>query len=418
MFMEEILTYLVDRKKDLNSLDIKERDIKVNLTKEFILTIVGPRRAGKTYFLYHLIKNNLKDEEYLFVNFEEISDHLDVFLDKHREIYGKDPSYIFLDEVQGLPNWEKEVYKIYERKKFFIFITGSSSKLLSKEIATQLRGRSLKINIFPFSFKEILKINNLKKKNYSSEDLGRIKKLLRSCIKEGCFPNIVLKEVEPPKFISELIDIVVFKDIIERYGVENRIALEFFIKNAISSNSNIFSVNKVYNSAKSQQIKVSKNTLYQFQKFLEDVNTIFFLKKYSRSIRKTEASLPKTYVIDNGMYSFTTYKYDFGILMESFVFQELLKCGYEPNKNFFYFSDGYEIDFVLLDKERIRQLIQVTYASAGDEIEEREIKSLIKASETLKCNNLLVITWDYENEEIIDKKKIRYLPLWRWLLKT
>ncbi|RLF51916.1 MAG: AAA family ATPase, partial [Thermoplasmata archaeon] len=390
--MEEILTYLVDRKKDLNSLDIKERDIKVNLTKEFILTIVGPRRAGKTYFLYHLIKNNLKDEEYLFVNFEEISDHLDTFLDKHREIYGKDPSYIFLDEIQGLPNWEKEVYKIYERKKFFIFITGSSSKLLSKEIATQLRGRSLKINIFPFSFKEILKINNLKKKNYSSEDLGRIKKLLRSCIKEGCFPNIVLKEVEPPKFISELIDIVVFKDIIERYGVENRIALEFFIKNAISSNSNIFSVNKVYNSAKSQQIKVSKNTLYQFQKFLEDVNTIFFLKKYSRSIRKTEASLPKTYVIDNGMYSFTTYKYDFGILMESFVFQELLKHGYEPNKNFFYFSNGYEVDFVFTEGEKIRQLIQVTYTSARDEIEKREIKALLKASEELNCNNLLVIT--------------------------
>ena len=416
--MEKILTYLVDRKKDLNSLDIKERDIKVNLTKEFILTIVGPRRAGKTYFLYHLIKNDLKDEEYLFVNFEEISDHLDVFLDKHREIYGKDPSYIFLDEVQGLPNWEREVYKIYERKKFFIFITGSSSKLLSKEIATQLRGRSLKINIFPFSFKEILKINNLKKKNYSSEDLGRIKKLLRSCIKEGCFPNIVLKEVEPPKFISELIDIVVFKDIIERYGVENRIALEFFIKNAISSNSNIFSVNKVYNSAKSQQIKVSKNTLYQFQKFLEDVNTIFFLKKYSRSIRKTEASLPKTYVIDNGMYSFTTYKYDFGILMESFVFQELLKHGYEPNKNFFYFSNGYEVDFVFTEGEKIRQLIQVTYTSARDEIEKREIKALLKASEELNCNNLLVITWDYENEEMINKKKIKYIPLWKWLLRT
>ena len=416
--MEKILTYLVDRKKDLNSLDIKERDIKVNLTKEFILTIVGPRRAGKTYFLYHLIKNNLKDEEYLFVNFEEISDHLDTFLDKHREIYGKDPSYIFLDEIQGLPNWEKEVYKIYERKKFFIFITGSSSKLLSKEIATQLRGRSLKINIFPFSFKEILKINNLKKKNYSSEDLGRIKKLLRSCIKEGCFPNIVLKEVEPPKFISELIDIVVFKDIIERYGVENRIALEFFIKNAISSNSNIFSVNKVYNSAKSQQIKVSKNTLYQFQKFLEDVNTIFFLKKYSRSIRKTEASLPKTYVIDNGMYSFTTYKYDFGILMESFVFQELLKRGYGPNKNFFYFSNGYEVDFVFTEGEKIRQLIQVTYTSARDEIEKREIKALLKASEELNCNNLLVITWDYENEEMINKKKIKYIPLWKWLLRT
>ncbi len=416
MIMEEILTYLVDRKKDLESLDIKERDVKVKLTKEFILTIIGPRRAGKTYFLYHLIKDNLQDEEYLFVNFEEINGHLDVFLDKHREIYGRDPTYIFLDEIQGLPNWEKEIYKLYERKKFFIFITGSSSKLLSKEIATQLR-RSLRINIFPFSFNEILKINGLKKKAYSSEDLGKIRNLLRSCIKEGCFPNVVLKEVEPPKFISELIDLVVFKDIIERYGVENRIALEFFIKNAISSNSNIFSVNKVYNSTKSQHIKVSKNTLYQFQKFIEDVNTIFFLKKYSRSLRKIEMSLPKTYVVDNGLYSFTTYKHDFGILMESFVFQELLKHGYEPNKNIFYFSNDYKVDFVLLDERRIKQLIQVTYASARDEVEEREIKALLKASKELSCNRLIIITWDYNDIEIKDGKKIEYIPLWKWLLE-
>jgi predicted AAA+ superfamily ATPase len=164
------------------------------------------------------------------------------------------------------------------------------------------------------------------------------------------------------------------------------------------------------------QIKVSKNTLYDFQKFLEDVNVIFFLKKYSKSVRKTELSLPKAYVVDNGLYTFTTYKHEIGIEMESFVFQELLKSGLRPNKDIFYFGNGFEVDFVLKEGLKIKQLIQVTFASSKDEIEKREIKSLLKASELLKCKNLLVITWDYEDELKIENKKIAFKPLWKWLL--
>ncbi len=416
---DKILRYLIDRKEDIKPLDVKERPIKLKLTKDFIISIIGPRRAGKTYLLYHFIKNNnLKDEEYIFVNFEEIEGSLSNFIDKHQEIYGKYPKFLFLDEIQSLSNWEKEVYKVYERKRFYIFLTGSSSKFLSKEIATQLRGRSLVVKVFPFSFKEILQINNLKKKFYGSEEIGKIKNLLRFCIKRGCFPDIILKKVEPSEFISELIDLVIYRDIIERYEIKNRVALEFFIKNAIASNSNMFSVNKIYNSAKSLQLKVSKNTLYDFQKFLEDVNMVFFLRKYSRSIRKIELSLPKVYVVDNGIYTFGTYKYDIDILMESFVFQELLKLGYKPNKNLFYFSNNnYEIDFVLLEKESIKQLIQVTYASNRDEIKKEEIDNLIRASKELTCKNLLLITWDYEDKLKINGKTITCLPLWKWLLE-
>ncbi len=414
---DRISRYLIDRKEDIKLLEIKERDVSFKLTKDFIFSIIGPRRAGKTYFLYHFIKkNNLKDDEYLFVNFEEIEGNLDDFIEKHIEIYGKYPKFLFLDEIQNLLKWQKQVYKLYERKRFYIFLTGSSSKLLSREIATQLRGRSLSIKIFPFSFNEILQINNLKKKFYSSEEVGKIKNILNSCIKNGCFPSIVLKKVEAPKFIFELVDLVIFKDIMERYNIENMKGLEFFIKNAVNSNSCIFSVNKVYNAAKSLGVKVSKNTLYNFQKFLEDVNMIFFLKKYSKSLRKIEISLPKSYVVDNGIYSFTTFKYDSGRLMESFVFQELLKQGYEPNRTIFYFGNGYEVDFVLLEKNSIKQLIQVTYASARDEIEKREIKALIKAGKELKCKDLLCITWDYEGEEKIERKKIKFTPLWKWLV--
>ncbi|MEM0480725.1 MAG: ATP-binding protein [Candidatus Aenigmatarchaeota archaeon] len=415
---DKIYQYIIDRKRDIEKIDVKERLIKINPTKDFIISIIGPRRAGKTYFLYHFIKENLKEEDYLFVNFEEIEGTLEEFVKKHQEIYGKLPEYLLLDEIQALKNWEKEVYKVFERKKFYIFLTGSSSKFLSKEIATQLRGRSTTVKIFPFSFREVLNLNGLLKKFYSSEEIGKIKSILRNLIKEGSFPDIVLKKIEPSKFFSEFIDLIIYKDIIKRYGVKNRVALEFFIKNVISSNSNILSLNKIYNAAKSMQIRVSKNTLYTFQKFLEDINVVFFLKKYSRSIRKIELSLPKVYLVDNGLYSYTVYKQDLGILLESFVFQELIKKGYEPNKNLYYFRNGYEVDFVILKGELVEKLIQVTYASNKDEIDKREIRSLLKASELLKCKDLLIITWDYEDELKIENKEIKCIPLWKWLLKN
>ncbi len=413
-----LLRYIVERKDAIKRLkkDVKERAIEVTPTKDFILSIVGPRRAGKTYLIYNFIKKeNLNDEEYLFVNFEEIEANLSDLLDAHAEIYGRYPEFLFLDEIQALKGWEREVYRLYETKRFFIFVTGSSSKFLSKEIATQLRGRSLSIRVYPFSFSEIAKLHDIKRGFYSGEIIAKIKKLLQDSIKEGCYPDVVLKKIEASKFFAELIDLVIYKDIVERYGISSRNALEFFIKSAIASNSRKFSINKTYNTARSMHIRVSKNTLYNFQRFLEDVNIMFFLKKYSKSLRKIEISLPKAYVVDNGIYSFTTYEFDIGNLMESFVFQELIKRGYEPSKNLFYFGENYEVDFVIKDARGIKQLIQVTYASGKDEIEGREIKGLLKASELLSCRDLMIITWDYEDKLKFEGKNIKFVPLWKWV---
>jgi len=186
---DRISRYIIDRKQDIKFVEVEERLVKLKPTKDFILTILGPRRAGKTYLLYHFIKKNeLKDEDYLFVNFEEIEENLDKLMERHQEIYGRYPLYLFLDEIQNLPEWEKALYRMYEKKRFFIFVTGSSSKLLSREIATQLRGRSLKVNLWPFSFTEILHVHRLKKKFYSSEETGKIKRILKFS-KKRVFPE-------------------------------------------------------------------------------------------------------------------------------------------------------------------------------------------------------------------------------------
>ena len=413
-----IKKYLVDRKKEIEEIKLVKRSMQIKENVNFITSIIGPRRAGKTYYLYLLIKSRkLRPEQFSFVNFYEAKEDPSKIPFLHNEIYGVFPKYLFFDEIQEIENWEKAIYSLYEKKKYFIFVTGSSSKLLSKEIATQLRGRSIPIKIFPFSFKEVLEIKNLLKTPISSYGESKIKHELLTCLKKGTFPDIVLNNVLPSQFFSEYVDLVIHRDIEERYNIKNRFALEFFVKSVIASHTKQFSVNKTFNTMKSLNIRISKDSLYNFQKYIEDVNFCFFLKKYNKSYKKTELSVPKAFLVDNGIFSYIERGEGIGKMMEGFVFSELIKHELEVNKNLFYFDlvDG-EIDFVIVDKGKVKQLIQVTYASSKDEIDKRELKALLKASDLLRCKNLLVITWDYEAIDEMKGKQVKFMPLWKWLL--
>jgi len=419
----DVREYLVSRKEEIKQLETKPRIINIEPNKNFIMSIIGPRRSGKTFFLYFLIKKfNLQDKDFLFVNFEEITTSLEELPILHKEIYGELPDYLFFDEIQSLKDWERSLYRLYESKKYYIFVTGSSSKLLSKEIATQLRGRSIPIYIYPLSFKEVLLFKGVEIKK---EDLfnvykaAEIKNLLFKVLENGSFPDIVLNNAKPFIFFKEYWDLIIYKDIVERYGIKNRYGLEFFMKSLLSSFSKKTSMKKVLNSLKSQGVKISKTALYNFQKILEDTKIFFFLRKYDKSVKRIEITLPKIYCTDNGLYTYIERKREIGKLMENFVFLELIKRGYEENKDIFYidFQDG-EVDFVIKEGLRIKQLIQVTYASSKDEIEQREIKSLEKAYELFKKDRseLIIITWDYEDIIKHNNLEIKCIPLWKWLL--
>jgi len=413
----DLKRYMLTKKESIRDLRVEDRDIEAKENKNFIISVIGPRRAGKTYFLYNLIgRRKLSDEDFVFLNFEEPIEikELDEAIISHYEIYGREPSYIFLDEIQGLRGWERHVYSLYERKRYYIFVTGSSSKLLGREISTQLRGRALPLYVFPFSISEVLRINGIKiRKHYSSYDVAKVRHILSSCLRRGFFPDIVLGNVDPLRFFREYIDLVIYKDIIERFGIRNRHALEFFLRSCISSNASTFSVHKVFNSLKSQGEKISKKTLYAFQRIVEDVNFGFFLKKFGWSRRKIELSMPKFYLVDNGIYSFMERE-ELGKLLENVVFLELLKRGLFPNENIFYLSfRGYEVDFLV--KEGEIKLMQVTYASGRDEIDKKDVEALIKAGSIFKSNELLFVTWDYEDELLHENRRIRLVPLWKWV---
>ena len=420
----DIRGYLVDKKQDIYALDVRARNLKLEPTINFITSIIGPRRAGKTYLIYEFIKEKqLKPEEYLFINFEDedtISFRREDLLKSpylSKETYGKEPAYLFFDEVQNLKDWERLVYTLYEKKRYKIVITGSSSKLLSKEIATSLRGRALTSTVFPLSFAEVLKAKNISLSlPLPSEKTSGIKYELSNYLINGGFPDIVFDNVKPVQFFRQYLDLVVFKDLTERFGIRNIYVVKLLMNSILSAFGKEFSISKQYKTFKSMGINVSQKTVYSYAQLFEDSFFCFFVPRFSTSLRKSSLSIKKVYLNDNGFVNISGDK-ERGRQMENAVFLELLRR--KGDYDIFYWKDYQqrEVDFVISANGKPTSLVQVTYASHKDELEERERSSLLLASEQLRCNNLLVITWDYEAEEKINGKKIKFVPLWKWLLK-
>jgi len=412
-FYEKGIPWLIERKLE----------IPIEIPIKRIISIIGPRRAGKTYSMFQLIKKLLekyKISQILYLNFELTalknlsSKDLDLITETYYEIYPENKSrkvWFFLDEIQNIEHWETWVRTLLE-EDINVFISGSSSKLLSKEIATQLRGRSLTYTILPFSFMEFLRAKKIEIKKYlSSKERVRMMKELRNYLNFGGYPEVILYLKEREKIISEIVETTIYRDVIERYRIKNIKALRILITSLINSVTKNFSVHKFYNFLKSQGMKVSKTTLYEYLEALKDVFFIFTLHKFSFSLRKSEQTLPKVYLVDNGILYVNGIR-DKGKLMENLILIELKRRG----KNVYYWSNNYEVDFVIINGKKIEQLIQVCYDISDYETKEREVKGLIKAEESLKCKNLLCITWDYEGEEKIKGKKIKFVPLWKWLL--
>ncbi len=407
--------------------DIVQRDIHypLDIPLDRAVVLSGPRRSGKTYLMYLGIKELLARKEnknsILYVNFEDsrlvgaASQDLNTLLEVFFEIYPdrNEKTWVFLDEIQVIPNWERFVRTLVDMENVNVFVTGSSSRLMSKEIATSMRGRSLTYNVYPFSFAEVLKAGKLEYEEYlSSAQMGEIIQKLEDYVRYGGFPETVRYREEWDRILSEIVDVTIFRDIVERYDVKNIKMLKLFL-NAIF-NSKEFSIHKFYNFLKSQGHKVSKNTLYTYFGYFEDSFIVFPLKRFSYSYKNIESSMSKIYLVDNGLLSLQGIQ-DYGRLIENIVFIELKR---RSKGDLFYYksTSGREIDFIIKEGKKVSELIQVCYMLDDFVTKEREVKALLQGSEELKCDNLLIITWDYEAVEIVSGKNVRYVSLCKWLL--
>ena len=392
-----------------------------------IVTLFGVRRSGKSFILRQIARSlseKYGERNVLYVNFEEpnIPKDLEKIYKAYMQIVKPSVKiFLLLDEIQEVREWERWVRSVHEKGKTRIIATGSSAKLMSEELATLLAGRDIPIEVFPLSFREFLEFNKieieglleiLSKKN---EILGN----LRDYLKNGGFPEVVLEKEEflRKEIVERYVETILVKDVVKRFKVRESEKLEFLANFYLTNFSSLISFNKL-----SRFLKIPVKTVERFSKFLATSRIIFFISRFSYSLREKEASPRKVYVIDQGLPAFLNFSENTGKFMENCVAVELLRR--YSLENIFYFKtrEGYEVDFLVKEGPRIKQLIQVSYANSFDEIDHREIRALLHSREVFKKDKpkLLVITWDYEDEREISwfgkRGKIRFVPLWRWLL--
>ena len=435
MISREDIKRVIVEWKERSFPEIIEREVPLNLHPKDIITLTGIRRGGKTFLLLWIAERLSQEslgEYVLYVNFEhELLKKVDArdvrkFFEVYSQLYGKMPKYILFDEIQRVKNWELLLRRLYDEKRYCIFVTGSSYELRPEELVSSLRGRTINYTIFPLSFSEFLRFKKYsfnEKRILLEEEKGKLLRLLSEYMEFGGFPDVVLREseFEKKKLLSSYFDTIILRDIIEKFEVRNTRLLEFFVKYLISISSSYFSATKTENYFKSIGEKCSKPTLLDFFEYAKKSFLVFSSEIFSPKVKIREQYPVKIYSIDNGFVNWINPRFseNLGKLMENLVAIELLRRKESHPLEIYYFKDyqGREVDFVIKEGLKVKQLIQVTYASERDEIEKREIRSLLKASELLKCKNLLVITWDYEGEEEIRGKKIKFLPLWKFLLK-
>ncbi len=411
---------------------VVDRDISLDMKTDLINDIVGIRRSGKTFLMFGKLNSLIKKfgkRATIFINFENrkllplrekyFNDivefiHEENLLKKNKKIY------LFLDEIQRINGWEKFVRSIYDdyKGKIKIFVSGSSANLLSKDYGRLLTGRHLTTYVFPLSFKEFLRFKKFKFGKFDFKNKVRIRVLLKEYLKYGGFPEVVLSD-KKEEILSQLFSDILSRDVLSRGDIRKEQILEEFVYYLSSNVSNRLSFNKMAKYFRSRGIKISVQTLENYFYFLKNAFLFFDNLIFSFKVKDQLQYSRKIYCIDTGIANFIGFKFskDFGRLYENAVAVELLRRSKLLTKMFYWHDQQYnEVDFIVKSGLKIKQLIQVCYDLNDNDTKKREVRALLKASRELKCNNLLVITEDYEAEEKIENKKIKFIPLWKWLL--
>jgi len=403
--------------------------------KDVVLSVIGVRRAGKTYLTKQLLKLKAEHaslEKTLYVLLEEPKfdpylglNLLDEVYQAYRDYVASEGEvYLVLDEIQNVPHWEKWVRTMLEKKeKVKIIITGSSSKLLSSSLATVLTGRTITLKVYPLSFDEFLlfKGQRVEKKYELLSKRRKLEKLLLEYITYGGFPQVVSSEDPTLKIsmLKEIFEGIVLRDVVARHKIRDAVLAKTVAEVSVNQFACLTSAAKTRNMMVNLiGRKVSPNLILNLLSYLEEAFLIFQIPIFSYKVKEQKLYPKKTYCIDSGIINAVTIKFqeNMGRLFENIVAISLIrKFGIE---NIFYWKsrEQEEVDFVLKKGLKIEQLIQVCYEVLDKEVEKREEKALLKAAKELNCSNLLVISRDTRKRKKVGPFEICYLPLLDWLL--
>jgi hypothetical protein len=392
----------VERSADIRKLD-----------NNLIKVILGPRRAGKSFFAAHALRTlgsfgyvNFDDERLLtVVDYDEILNCLDTLYDR--------PKHLLLDEIQNVSRWELWVNRL-QRQGRRVIVTGSNSNLLSQELATHLTGRHVKTLLFPFSFSERLKWMNRALTN------AECKEAFAHHVEEGGFPEPLVHHLNRREYLASLLDSVIYKDVVRRFKIRAVQGLEDLASYLLANIAQEYSFRTLTSVTRCK----SAHTAEKYLRYLEEAFVFFSVKRFSWKVREQVSSNKKIYCIDSGLATCKAFRFNsnFGRLCENLVAIALRKRELNREAEIFYWKCSQtqqEVDFVVKEGLKIQSLIQVCADARDPKTEARELRALINASKALKCNELILLTDDVEKTVSADwfgvRRKILHIPLWKWL---
>jgi predicted AAA+ superfamily ATPase len=402
---------------------IKRREQSIPYDAGKIISLIGMRRVGKTFLLFQrmqdLLDAGVDRRQLIYLNFEDdrISpikkEELALIPQAHGELYPElldTHHYYFFDEVHNAPGWERFCRRIYDTERASIVVTGSSSHFFAREVATELRGRSLPIEVFPLSFKEFVGFRNVPVESHSQASEQRLVAELEAYLKIGGLPEVVLAEDAVRSFIlREYADLILYKDLIDRHRLSNPLVMKELLRHCLSSPASLINVAKIFNDLKSRGLKLGKDTLYQYLDYLQDSYLVFLTPIADRSLRKRAINPKRMHSIDWAIgYSYVPEELiDRGRKLENAIF--LHERRKQPELG--YLLSPHEVDIVD-SLEHPQRYINVCWSLGSKDTRDREVQGLVHLG---KSNREKILIAHEEARQELVPSEIKVVPAWRYL---
>jgi predicted AAA+ superfamily ATPase len=392
-----------------------------------ILAIAGPRRAGKTFYMYQLIKqledSGIPRQVILFIDFEdyrlsqfEPSD-FDKVLSTWVQFTQRKPTYLFLDEIQYIPGWSRFLRTLQNQGNYRIIVSGSNSNLLASEISTELRGRYIPRIMLPLSFGEVLRFKGVEigPAAFYSSSRGNFLRVFSEYLQEGGFPEILLHEnrLEKRELLQTYYKVMFFRDLLERYHIKSGANLEIMMNYCIDTFSELFSISAFEKHLQRGSLSISKKTISNYLQYIRDAFFFILTEKFSFSPRKRLMNPKKVYLMDIGFASLgMSFSENLGKRLENVVAIEYFRRG----ETFYYYKNHQECDFIVVRQGKPAAAVQVTW-ELNISSEKREIKGLLEAMRSLDIREGLVLTYDQEEALTVEGVTVKVIPAWKWMLE-
>jgi len=430
--MLDILKALILDFQELELVTGVPRRLKVTPVTGKATICIGVRRGGKSTFMFQLMKRLLEDgvsrKNILYLNFFDDRLHklqhdgLGVISEAYYSLYPEKKNtekiYCFFDEIQMVSGWEPFVDRLLRTEKCEVYITGSSAQMLSREIATQMRGRALSWEMFPFSFQEFLDFKQIESDGpLSTKKRLLVQKAFEEYWEAGGFPEVAgIDRHLRIKTHQEYFNAVLFRDLVERHDVSHPKAVTDLAHWLMDNAASLYSVNNLTGYLKSLGHKAPKSSVSDYLEWFEDAYFLFTVRIFDTSLARSNTNPKKIYCIDHALVTSVSsgILVNSGHLLENLVFTALRRV--TPDIFYFKSKNGREVDFIALLQDRSRMLVQVCESLADPQTRKREVTALVEAMKEMELTSGIIVTRGEEEQIVVESGTIDVVPAWRFLL--